>query len=83
VRLLFAFCGHFEIGLLTGFFGGVIGFFVTKLLVERFFVAETPAGGVLLVLLPSSLGVCCLFLGVVLSFWRLWKTRARKSIQPK
>jgi hypothetical protein len=71
------------IGLLTGFFGGVIGFFVAKPLVERFFVAETPAEGVLLVLLPSSLAVCCMFLGFVLSFWRLWKTRARKSTQPQ
>lgn len=67
------------VGLAAGIFGGVIGFFVARLLVEWLGVVEGPPAGVLLVLLPCSLTVACAFVGFVLAFWRLWKAAARKS----
>src|SRR6185312_718539 len=73
------------VGLVTGIFGGVIGFLVAKVLVERFAVAEGLPAGVLLVflsLVPSWLARLCHF---ILAFWRLRKatrksTRARCDI---
>jgi hypothetical protein len=67
------------IGLGMGISGGVIGYFIARLLVERLAIVEGPPAGVLLVLLPSSLAVLCVFVGFVLSLWRLSKTAARKS----
>jgi uncharacterized protein YacL len=51
------------IGLATGIFGGVIGYLIARLLVERLGIVEGPPAGVLLELLPSSLTVGCAFLG--------------------
>ena len=65
------------IGLATGIFGGVFGYFLARLLLERGIV-EGPPAGVLVFLLPPSLAAGCAFVGFVLALLRLWMA-ARKS----
>jgi hypothetical protein len=60
------------IGLVTGISGGVIGYFIARLLVERLAIVEGPAG-VLLVILPPGLAALSAGVGFFLALWRLWK----------
>lgn len=71
------------IGLATGICGGVLGFFITRLLVERLGIVEGPPAGVLLVLLVSGLTVVCTFGGFVFAFLRLRKAAARTDTQAR
>ena len=66
------------IGLVTGISGGVIGYFIARLLVERQAIVEGPAG-VLLVILPSGLAALSAGVGFFLALWWLWKAAGRKS----
>jgi hypothetical protein len=54
------------IGLIAGISGGVIGYFIARLLVERLAIVEAPAG-VLLVILPSGLTALSAGLGFFLA----------------
>ena len=65
------------VGLATGIFGGVFGYFLARLLLERGIVGGPPAG-VLLFILPPFLAAGCAFVGFVLALLRLWMA-ARKS----
>jgi hypothetical protein len=66
------------IGLVTGISGGVIGYFIARLLVERLAIVDGPAG-VLVVILPSGLTALSAGVGFFLALWRLWKAAGRKS----
>jgi uncharacterized BrkB/YihY/UPF0761 family membrane protein len=66
------------IGLVTGIFGGVIGFLVARVLVEHFALVEGPPAGVLVVLLISGCTVACTFVGFILAFWRLRNASRKK-----
>ena len=66
------------IGLATGISGGVVGFFVVRLLVERFALVEGPPAAVLLVLTVSILTVLCTFAGFIFAFWRLRKAGRKR-----
>ena len=54
------------VGLATGIVGGVVGYFLVRLLVERLGIGEGPPAGVLLFTLPP-----CAFVGFVVALLRL------------
>jgi hypothetical protein len=59
------------IGSATGLVGGVVGYFLVRLLVERLGVVEGPPAGVLLVTLPLFLTAVFAFVGFVVALLRL------------
>jgi hypothetical protein len=58
-------------GLATGIVGGVVGYFLVRLLVERLGIVEGPPAGVLLFTLPPVLTAVCAFVGFVVALLRL------------
>jgi len=67
------------IGLITGISGGLIGYVIARLLVERLAIVEGPPAGVLLVILPTGLTALSAGVGFFLALWRLWKAAPRKG----
>lgn len=59
------------VGLATGIVGGVVGYFLVRLLVERLGIVEGPPAGVLLFTLPPFLTAACAFVGFVAALLRL------------
>jgi glycopeptide antibiotics resistance protein len=66
-------------GLAAAFLGGCIGFFVTRILVERFAVVEGPPAAVLLVLMVAVLAIVGGLLGFTLALRSL---RRHASCRP-
>ena len=68
-------------GLAAAFLGGCIGFFTTRILVERFDLVEGPPAGVLLVLMVAVLAVVGGALGFTLAFRSLRKHAAGRPLK--
>jgi H+/Cl- antiporter ClcA len=59
------------IGFATGVVGGVVGYLLVRLLVERLDIVDGPPAGVLLFTLPAFLTAVCAFVGFVIAYLRV------------
>jgi len=59
------------VGFAAGIVGGVVGYFLVRLLVERLGIVGGPPAGVLLFALPPFLTAVCAFVGFVVALLRL------------
>jgi len=59
------------VGLATGIVGGLVGYFLVRLLVERLGTVEGAPAGVLLFTLPPFLTAVCAMVGFLLTLLRL------------
>ena len=67
------------VGLATGILGGVVGYFLVRLFVERLGFVEGPPAGVLLFTLPPFLSAVAAFVGFILALLRLRRTAVTRD----